>query len=110
VSDESISAARANARSNREEIGVVIVIGLQMLIGIFFVLGLIHLMRTRQYILLIALLIPALYILALSAGPEGAPRFRAQFQPFLLIVAAIGLVRDPTRLPCGEAERSPLRG
>ena len=76
---------------------MLIVIGIQMLVWIFFISGLVHLIRNEEYALIIGLLVPALYVLALSSGPEGAPRFRAQYQPFLLIIAAIGLLNLPMR-------------
>lgn len=52
--------------------------------------GLAALVVRRQFRLLCLLLLPAAYVLALTGGPEGEPRFRVVYMPFLCMAAAVG--------------------
>ena len=57
---------------------------------LLLVAGLAALAIRRQLRLLFLLLLPALYVMALTGGPEGEPRFRVVYMPFLCMAAAVG--------------------
>jgi hypothetical protein len=54
-------------------------------------LGVVQLARRRRWLLVAGLLLPAIYILLLSGGPEASPRFRVLYTPLLAVAVGVGL-------------------
>jgi 4-amino-4-deoxy-L-arabinose transferase-like glycosyltransferase len=59
---------------------------------LFLLVGLTAPAIRKQFHLLLLLLLPALYVMALTGGPEGEPRFRVIYMPFFCMAAAVGAV------------------
>lgn len=74
-------------------------LGVQAVTFLFVLIGLGVLLARRRYGLLLAVLLPAAYVLALTGGPEGEPRFRVIYMPFLCLAAAVGLSRLAAKRP-----------
>lgn len=66
-------------------------LGVQLLTYFFLLTGLVVLALRKRYRLLLAVVLPAAYVIALTGGPEGEPRFRVIYMPFLCMAAAAGL-------------------
>jgi 4-amino-4-deoxy-L-arabinose transferase-like glycosyltransferase len=66
-------------------------LAMQMMLGLFAVIGFVRLLLKREWRFLAMALIPAAYVLALTGGPESEPRFRAIYMPLLCIMAAAGV-------------------
>ncbi|MBA3901330.1 MAG: hypothetical protein H0X62_14175, partial [Bacteroidetes bacterium] len=72
-----------------------ILVGVQIiwlaLAWILFLLGIWNLWNSRNYQVLIPILLAITYLMLASAGPEGDSRFRLPIIPFVLIVGAYGI-------------------
>lgn len=66
-------------------------LALQLLTGLFAVAGVVRLLLKREWRFLALALLPAVYVLALSGGPESEPRFRSIYMPLLCLLAAAGV-------------------
>jgi len=62
------------------------------LIGVYVLLiaGTVGMVRPRQYLPLLLLGVPALYLWLVSAGPEAYGRFRVPMAPFICAIAGVG--------------------
>ncbi len=67
-----------------------VALAVQAVTYLFLLVGLAALVIRRQWRLLVLLLLPALYVMALTGGPEGEPRFRVIYMPFFCMAAAVG--------------------
>jgi 4-amino-4-deoxy-L-arabinose transferase-like glycosyltransferase len=65
----------------------------QIALMVLVLIGIARLVRGRRWAGLLLLLVPVIYVLFLSGGPEADPRFRVIYAPLLCILAAQGLTR-----------------
>jgi hypothetical protein len=106
VSDEQIHRARELTPLAAAEWFRWPVLALQGTTILLWVAGVLSLLLvTRRPRLALGLLLPALYVLALSGGPEAGPRFRTIYTPTLCILAAFGVetIRNGLRRRWPEA-------
>jgi 4-amino-4-deoxy-L-arabinose transferase-like glycosyltransferase len=87
--DASIAAARTERPVPAVEAGRYLILGWQVVLAVGLLLGTWHALRRRRW-LLVALLVVPLYVLTLSGGPEGSPRFRTIYLPALSILTGVG--------------------
>jgi hypothetical protein len=102
VTDESIKSARQSSILAGEELAVLASILVQASIWLLVLAGMILLVRRRHVAILLGILIPAVYVLIITGGPEGAPRFRILYQPFLHLCAALGVFAAFARARSGS--------
>ncbi len=88
--DERSADVLANRPSLMCEGARYLILGWQGLLGLGLLAGTWHLARRRAGLLLILLIVP-LYVLLLSGGPEGAPRFRVLYLPIFSLLTALGI-------------------
>lgn len=67
-----------------------IVLSWQGFLLLITLIGLILLIKRKNWIIIVTLTLPILYCLILSGGPEASPRFRVIFVSFLSIIAGYG--------------------
>jgi hypothetical protein len=103
-SDQTIAAARAGHPVPALEAVRFGVLGWQGLLLLGLAVGAWRLLRQRPGLLAALLAVP-LYVLALSGGPEGSPRFRVLYLPVLSLMTAVGAQAVLARLP--RATRPP---
>jgi 4-amino-4-deoxy-L-arabinose transferase-like glycosyltransferase len=84
------AARRADANPTRAAL-LRLALALQLLTGLFALVGVVRLLLRREWRFLALALLPAAYVLALSGGPESEPRFRAIYMPLLCLLAAAGV-------------------
>lgn len=90
VTDDSIAAVRDRSPVlNLVRWGA---LGVQAAFLLAMVLGLARLVHQRQWAVLAGLLLLPAYVLLLSGGPEGSPRFRVIYLPFLSLLSGAGLL------------------
>jgi hypothetical protein len=89
LTDDGIRAASAAHASTLPEIMRYQVLVGQLGLLAFVVLGAVNLWR-RQRRILLALWLPALYVLLLTGGSEASPRFRVIYTPLLSVCAGVG--------------------
>jgi hypothetical protein len=101
VSDDRLHAVRAGSPVAAAELLRPLVLAIEGLIALLWLAGISSLVRARRWLLLGGLLLPAVYVLALSGGPEGSPRFRVIYTPSLCVLGGIALqvLRERVRFP-----------
>jgi 4-amino-4-deoxy-L-arabinose transferase-like glycosyltransferase len=88
--DASIAAARTERPAPALEAARFLVLGWQGLLLLGLAAGAWQMVRRRPLLLAALLVVPA-YVLALSGGPEGSPRFRVIYLPVLSLMTAVGM-------------------
>jgi 4-amino-4-deoxy-L-arabinose transferase-like glycosyltransferase len=86
--DASIAAARSRPVPALEAVRFLI-LGWQVVLGLGLLAGACWMARRRPWLLAVLLVVP-LYVLALSGGPEGSPRFRVIYLPALSLLTGVG--------------------
>jgi hypothetical protein len=87
--DGGIARARARATVRSFEVARHLVLGWQALLGLGLLAGGCRMAVLRPR-LLAGLLVVPLYVLALTGGPEGSPRFRVIYLPVFSLLTALG--------------------
>lgn len=90
VTDASIAAVRDGSPLLNLVRWAVLAVQGAILLGLF--VGVARLVRQRQWTLLAGVLLLPAYVLLLSGGPEGSPRFRVIYLPFLSLLSGVGLL------------------
>jgi 4-amino-4-deoxy-L-arabinose transferase-like glycosyltransferase len=100
--DASIAAARSERPVAALEAVRFLILGWQGVLTVGLLVGTWLTLRRRRW-LLVALLVVPLYVLALSGGPEGSPRFRTIYLPALSILTGVGAQAVLGRRPAPRA-------
>jgi hypothetical protein len=104
--DASITAARSTRPVPALESARFAILGWQGLLGLGLVVGAGRLVRHRPRLLLALMVVP-LYVLALSGGPEGSPRFRVAYLPVLSLLTGVGVQAALALWPVPRWSRRP---
>jgi hypothetical protein len=88
-SDASVQAAWQEHPIAILEMARKVILGWQGLLALCLLVGVGQLALTRKGLLALLLVVP-LYVLVLSAGPEGSPRFRVLYLPVFSLFTALG--------------------
>ncbi len=90
VSDTRIHETVRNEPVSAWELIRYLALAVQATTYLLLVGGLAALVFRGQFRLLLLLVWPAVYVMVLTGGPEGEPRFRVVYMPFLCMAAAVG--------------------